>query len=72
MEGETMALKERQPLADPLAVASYLRIPVHTLAQWRSRGQGPTFSRVGRHVRYRWTDVERWIEDRQRGGGEAA
>jgi predicted DNA-binding transcriptional regulator AlpA len=53
----------RASLADPPAVAAYLGIPLATLSQWRYRGQGPTSLRVGRHIRYRWSDVERWLAE---------
>ena len=37
-------------------------VPEKTLADWRSRGIGPAYVRVGRHVRYRDVDVDRWLE----------
>ena len=43
-------------------LADYLDVPVTTLYQWRYRREGPPGFRVGRHVRYRWSDVEEWIE----------
>lgn len=43
-------------------VAEYLGIPIATLYQWRYRGEGPDGFRVGRHVRYRWSEIEAWIE----------
>ncbi len=43
-------------------VADYLSVPVSTLYQWRHRGIGPRAARVGRHLRYRRTDVDRWVE----------
>lgn len=43
-------------------VADYLGLPPQTLAQWRSRRKGPTYLKVGRHVRYRWSDVEKWLD----------
>ncbi len=43
-------------------VADYLRIPVATLYVWRSHGKGPRAVRVGRHLRYRLADVERWLD----------
>jgi excisionase family DNA binding protein len=43
-------------------LADYLGVPVATLYQWRYRGEGPAGFRVGKHVRYRWRDVEEWIE----------
>jgi len=45
-------------------LAGYLEVPVATIYAWRHRRQGPPGFRVGKHLRYRWTDVERWIEDR--------
>jgi excisionase family DNA binding protein len=44
-------------------LAEYLGVPVTTLYQWRYRSEGPTGFRVGRHLRYRWTDVQEWIEE---------
>lgn len=43
-------------------LADYLGVSVATLYQWRYRSEGPPGFRVGRHVRYRWTDIEEWIE----------
>jgi predicted DNA-binding transcriptional regulator AlpA len=34
------------------------------LANWRYQARGPAFGRVGRHVRYRRSDVAGWIEER--------
>ena len=46
-------------------VADYLGIPVQTIYRWASRGDGPTRLRVGRYVRYRKADVERWLSARE-------
>lgn len=43
-------------------LAQRLQVPKATLYAWRSRGTGPKGFRVGVQVRYRETDVERWIE----------
>ena len=43
-------------------VADYLGVPVGTLYQWRSRGEGPPGRRVGKYVRYKPDDVESWFE----------
>jgi len=32
--------------------AAFLRVRPQTLANWRSRGEGPTFSKVGNRVLY--------------------
>lgn len=57
---ETMGVP---PLGTPEQVAEFLGVPVATLYQWRHRGSGPRASRVGRHIRYRWADVERWLDE---------
>jgi excisionase family DNA binding protein len=45
--------------------AAYLRIPVETLYQWRSHGIGPRAARVGRHLRYRRAEIDRWLAERE-------
>lgn len=50
-------------LLSPAELADYLSIPVQTIYQWRHRGDGPPGYRVGRHVRYRWTDIQAWLDD---------
>jgi len=52
----------RQPLLGPADLAAYLAVPLATVYRWRSRSEGPRGYRVGRHVRYRLDDVERWLE----------
>lgn len=49
-------------LGKPLEVAEYLGVPERTLTQWRYLGKGPKFIPVGRHIRYRWNDVEQWLD----------
>ncbi|MFO7547989.1 MAG: helix-turn-helix domain-containing protein [Acidimicrobiia bacterium] len=39
-----------------------LGVPVATIYAWRYRREGPPGFKVGKHVRYRWRDVEEWIE----------
>jgi hypothetical protein len=45
----------------PFEAASYLRLEVQTLANYRCRGGGPRFSRRGRVVRYRRADLDNWM-----------
>ncbi|WP_198357245.1 helix-turn-helix transcriptional regulator [Streptomyces fildesensis] len=54
--------QDRRSLATPLEVSTYLGIPVATLYQWRHRGTGPKVHKVGRHLRYRWQEVEVWLD----------
>jgi excisionase family DNA binding protein len=51
-----------EQLLDTSAIASWLDVPELTVKAWRARGGGPRFVKVGRHVRYRRADVERWLE----------
>lgn len=51
------------PLMTEAEVAAYLHVPAETVRYWRHQGTGPQAFRVGRHVRYRPADVERWLED---------
>ena len=43
-------------------VASYLGVPVATIYQWSYKGYGPTRIKVGRHLRYRRSDVDAWLD----------
>jgi predicted site-specific integrase-resolvase len=58
-------------LMDPGELASDLKIPEATLAQWRYRGIGPAFLKVGRHVRYRAEDVADWLNGQTHRGDAA-
>jgi excisionase family DNA binding protein len=51
-------------LLGPEEVAAFLGVPLRSIYRWRSQREGPRGYRVGRHVRYRLVDVERWLEDR--------
>lgn len=44
-------------------VAKQLQVTAWTLQNWRSRGQGPKYVKLGRIVRYRQTDIDNWIEN---------
>lgn len=43
-------------------VADFLGVPVKTLYTWRTTSTGPRASKVGKHLRYRWADVESWLD----------
>lgn len=42
-------------------VAEILKVPVSTLRKWRTAGNGPEGFRLGKHVRFRRSSVERFI-----------
>ncbi|GAA0443651.1 helix-turn-helix domain-containing protein [Streptomyces olivaceiscleroticus] len=54
--------QDRRPLANPEELSDFLGVPVKTLYQWRHRGIGPKGTKVGRHIRYRWKEVEAWLD----------
>lgn len=55
-----------RPLGTPEQVSEYLGVPVDTLYAWRYRGIGPKSAKVGRHIRYKWSDVEQWFDEQAR------
>ena len=58
-------MKQLDELLSPQDLADYLDVPVKTLYAWRYRQEGPPSFRVGRHLRYRRSDVAQWIDRRR-------
>ena len=50
-----------EELLSPVELAETLGLSVRTVYNWRVRKVGPPGMRVGRHVRYRKSDVESWL-----------
>jgi excisionase family DNA binding protein len=48
-------------LLTPAEVATRLGIPVATLYTWRHCGEGPSWFRVGRHLRTTEADLAAWL-----------
>jgi excisionase family DNA binding protein len=46
-------------------LAQFLGVPKRTIYGWRTQGMGPLGHRIGRHVRYRRQDVDRWLEEQR-------
>jgi hypothetical protein len=42
-------------------LALMIDVKPHTLAVWRSEGKGPDYTRLGKSVFYRETDVADWV-----------
>jgi predicted DNA-binding transcriptional regulator AlpA len=63
---DTMAIASGREYRNTLWTAGYLGISRHTLACWRSRGEGPPFCKIGGSVRYRVADLDAWAEARRR------
>ena len=60
---ESDRIEVSEQLLSPRQLADYLDVPLTTLYSWRYSGDGPPGFRVGKHVRYRWTDVQEWVQD---------
>jgi len=48
-------------LISPATLAEALGTTERTLSEWRIRGTGPAYLRVGRTVRYRPERVDEWL-----------
>ncbi|MGQ0679995.1 MAG: helix-turn-helix domain-containing protein [Actinomycetota bacterium] len=46
-------------------LAAYLQVPIATIYQWRYKGDGPDAFRIGKHLRFDPTDVDRWLGERK-------
>lgn len=66
MEQESAASADPADLLNPPKLAEQLGVPEKTLAVWRSRGLGPKYLKVGRHARYRQSDVDTWLTAQER------
>ncbi|WP_068165938.1 helix-turn-helix transcriptional regulator [Rhodococcus phenolicus] len=63
---EALAPAARTPLPGRKEVAAYLGMTENGLAQLHYRGDGPPQIKIGgRAVRYRWEDVDAWLETRR-------
>jgi excisionase family DNA binding protein len=56
-------MSDRRPLASIEDVSVYLGVSITTIRQWRVRREGPPGIKVGRYIRFRWEDVDAWLED---------
>lgn len=46
---------------DEAGAAEFCGVARSTLRNWRSLRQGPPFLRLGRRIRYRLADLDRWL-----------
>jgi len=44
-------------------LAAWIGVPVKTIYAWRHRGVGPRAATLGRHLKFRRSDVEAWIAE---------
>lgn len=50
------------PLLTVNDAAEFLRVHVRTLERWRQTGEGPRYTRMGRRVGYRQSDIDSWLD----------
>lgn len=50
----------------PEQAAAFVKRSVKTLANYRSKGGGPKFSRVGNRITYRLDDLRAWLNSGHR------
>jgi excisionase family DNA binding protein len=60
-----------EKLLSPNELAVWLGVPRSTVYAWNYKGAGPKRIRVGKAVRYRPSEVERWLSERETAGGPA-
>ena len=46
--------------------AAYMGLKPSTLEAWRVRGGGPVFLKLGKAVRYRQSDLDRFLDEQSR------
>ena len=59
-------------LMTPAELSEYLQKPIATLYAWRHRGEGPPAIKVGRDLRWRRVDVEKWLAKSENGADLAS
>jgi excisionase family DNA binding protein len=52
-----------QQFLSPRELAKYLGISLSAIVAYRTDGNGPAYLKVGRLVRYRISDVEKWLDE---------
>jgi excisionase family DNA binding protein len=56
-----VAAEPSQEWLTTVELAEWFQVPVETVRRWRYVGTGPKGMRLGRHVRYRRSDIEAWL-----------
>lgn len=65
MKTETNPLSVLDPLVTITELAEYLGVPVKTIYEWRQSGRGPVGIRIGRHLKFRLSDVQAWVDSQR-------
>ena len=57
----------RRGAVRPKEAAAHLQVAEKTLANWRSLGQGPAYSKIGRTVVYQLADLDDFLNNHRVG-----
>lgn len=57
-------MEQDKELLTPLELAARLGVSGYTLRNWRLRGFGPPWAKIGKAIRYRIEDVREWEKQR--------
>lgn len=61
-EKSDLGMTATEKLWSTQELADFLGLPIQTIYQWRKRNYGPPGRKMGKHIRYRRSEVERWID----------
>ncbi len=56
---------DHDKLMTPRQLAQYLESSISALSQYRALGIGPEYFKIGKMVRYRKSDVDKWLEQKR-------
>ena len=66
MSTQIQGFDEYPDMLTVVQVAKMLQLPSReTVYYWNKMGTGPSYYRVGRHIRYIKSDVLQWLEKKQ-------
>ncbi|ARP98244.1 helix-turn-helix domain-containing protein [Pseudorhodoplanes sinuspersici] len=54
--------RQSDDLLNEIEASDILRVSVRTLQSWRCGGAGPAFIRIGRAIRYRYSDLLAYVD----------
>lgn len=52
-----------EPLLSIDELSEYLGVPKQSIYNWRTTGNGPRATRVGRHLKYRVSAIQSWLDE---------